>query len=108
MRDARVEDVEHGSGSDTDEKEESGPAGLNPEQVYTIGVFPSHQSPVYLHFSTKQEKVIMPIIFGTRKSAIYTLNNIANIHLICVCVHHEIIIKCDLSLLFLVLLLHHQ
>ncbi|CAL8111752.1 unnamed protein product [Orchesella dallaii] len=55
MRDARVEDVDHVSDSDTDDKDESGPAGLYSE-AFTVGVFPSHQSPVYLHFSTKQEK----------------------------------------------------
>lgn len=69
MRDARVEDVDHGSGSDTDDKE-SGPPGLNPEQVYTVGVFPSHQSPIYLHFCTKQEKVI--IIIMEEKLSLYS------------------------------------
>lgn len=51
-----MEDVDHVSDSDTDDKDESGPPGLNSD-AFTIGVFPTHQSPIYLHLSTKQEKV---------------------------------------------------
>lgn len=64
MRDARVEDVDHVSDSDTDDKDESGPSGLHSES-FTIGVFPSHQSPIYLHLSTKQEKVRARLFSGS-------------------------------------------
>ncbi|XP_035703733.1 uncharacterized protein CG43867 isoform X2 [Folsomia candida] len=52
MRDARVEDVDHVS--DDSDKEES-PTNATSD-VFTVGIFPSHQSPIYLHFATKQEK----------------------------------------------------
>jgi hypothetical protein len=56
MRDARVEDVDHVSDSDNDDKDEGSPTSLE-DNALTIGIFPSHQSPVYLHMSTKQDKV---------------------------------------------------
>ena len=37
MRDAKVEDVDHVSDSDTDDKDESGPPGLNGD-AFTVGV----------------------------------------------------------------------
>ncbi len=56
MRDARVDDVDHVSDSDNDDKEEP---GSNNESIdaFTVGIFPSYQSPIYLHLGTKQEKV---------------------------------------------------
>lgn len=56
MRDARVDDVDHVSDSDNDEKEEPGPNN-GASDAFTVGVFPTHQSPIYLHFASKQEKV---------------------------------------------------
>jgi hypothetical protein len=56
MRDARVEDVDHVSDSDNDDKDESGHGDVSSD-AFTVGIFPSHQSPIYLHLATKQEKV---------------------------------------------------
>ncbi|KAJ8688186.1 hypothetical protein QAD02_023981 [Eretmocerus hayati] len=50
MRDARVEEVEHMSDSDSEERESE----ANHEQ--TIGIFPSHQGPTYLLMQHKQDK----------------------------------------------------
>ncbi|XP_065213244.1 uncharacterized protein CG43867 isoform X3 [Planococcus citri] len=49
MREARVEQVEHVSDSDSDEKE------AEPAQNFTIGIFPSSQPPTYLLMPSKQE-----------------------------------------------------
>lgn len=51
MREARVEQVEHVSDSDSDEKEDQ------PSQNFTIGIFPSSQPPTYLLMPSKQEMV---------------------------------------------------
>ncbi|XP_066603516.1 uncharacterized protein CG43867 isoform X5 [Prorops nasuta] len=49
MRDARVEEVEHVSDSDSEEREEC-------PHERTIGIFPTHQGPTYLLMPHKQEK----------------------------------------------------
>jgi hypothetical protein len=51
MREARVEQVEHVSDSDSDEKE------TDLTHKYTIGVFPNSQPPTYLLMPSKQEMV---------------------------------------------------
>ncbi|XP_018571697.1 uncharacterized protein CG43867 isoform X3 [Anoplophora glabripennis] len=49
MRDARVEEIEHLSDSDSEERD--------PEQPdFTIGIFPTNQAPTYLAIPGKQEK----------------------------------------------------
>jgi len=52
-----VEDVDHVSDSDNDDKDETGHGDGVASDAFTIGIFPSHQSPIYLHLATKQEKV---------------------------------------------------
>ncbi|VEN50034.1 unnamed protein product [Callosobruchus maculatus] len=49
MRDAKVEEIEHLSDSDSEEQDSEQPK-------YTVGIFPSNQAPTYLHFTGKQEK----------------------------------------------------
>lgn len=49
MRDARVEEVDHVSDSDSEERE-------GETNEFTIGIFPTHVGPTYLIFSNKQEK----------------------------------------------------
>lgn len=51
MRDARVEEVDHMSDSDSEEREGEGQA-----LELTVGIFPTHQGPTYLLFPSKQEK----------------------------------------------------
>lgn len=51
MRDARVEEVDHVSDSDSEERDPDGP----PPEL-TVGIFPTHQGPTYLLFPGKQEK----------------------------------------------------
>lgn len=50
MRDARVEEVEHVSDSDSEERDTECP------HERTIGIFPTHQGPTYLLIPHKQEK----------------------------------------------------
>jgi len=50
MRDARVEEVDHVSDSDSEEHEAE-------NSELTIGIFPTHQGPTYLLMPTKQDKV---------------------------------------------------
>ncbi|XP_068967511.1 uncharacterized protein CG43867-like isoform X4 [Bombus flavifrons] len=50
MRDARVEEVEHVSDSDSEERDAEGP------HERTIGIFPTHQGPTYLLMPHKQDK----------------------------------------------------
>jgi len=50
MRDARVEEVEHMSDSDSEEKDAECP------HERTIGIFPTHQGPTYLLMPHKQDK----------------------------------------------------
>ncbi|XP_011499249.1 PREDICTED: uncharacterized protein CG43867 [Ceratosolen solmsi marchali] len=50
MRDARVEEVEHVSDSDSEERESES------AHEQTIGIFPSHQGPTYLLMQHKQDK----------------------------------------------------
>ncbi|XP_063979073.1 uncharacterized protein CG43867 isoform X2 [Diachasmimorpha longicaudata] len=50
MRDARVEEVEHVSDSDSEERDAECP------HERTIGIFPTHQGPTYLLMPHKQEK----------------------------------------------------
>ncbi|XP_031776947.1 uncharacterized protein CG43867 isoform X3 [Nasonia vitripennis] len=50
MRDARVEEVEHVSDSDSEERDSECP------HEQTIGIFPSHQGPTYLLMQHKQDK----------------------------------------------------
>lgn len=50
MRDARVEEVEHLSDSDSEEQTSE------PDDRLTIGIFPSHQGPTYLLMQHKQDK----------------------------------------------------
>ena len=52
MRDARVEEVDHVSDSDSEEQEADGHS-----TDLTIGIFPTHQGPTYLLMPSKQEKV---------------------------------------------------
>ncbi|XP_074025916.1 uncharacterized protein CG43867 isoform X5 [Leptinotarsa decemlineata] len=49
MRDAKVEEIEHLSDSDSEEHDTEQPK-------FTVGIFPSNQAPTYLHFTGKQEK----------------------------------------------------
>jgi len=56
MRDARVEELEHASDSDSEEAE-NGPALTTGNSAHlTIGIFPSHEDPSYLLLANKQEK----------------------------------------------------
>ena len=50
MRDARVEEVEHMSDSDSEERDSESAPEL------TVGIFPSHQGPTYLLMQHKQDK----------------------------------------------------
>ncbi|KAK0096586.1 hypothetical protein PV326_005047 [Microctonus aethiopoides] len=50
MRDARVEEVEHVSDSDSEERDNECP------HERTIGIFPTHQGPTYLLMPHKQDK----------------------------------------------------
>lgn len=50
MRDARVEEVEHVSDSDSEERDTECP------HERTIGIFPTHQGPTYLLMPHKQDK----------------------------------------------------
>lgn len=47
MRDAKVEEIEHLSDSDSEEQDSEQPQ-------YTVGIFPNNQAPTYLHFGGKQ------------------------------------------------------
>ncbi|XP_057660411.1 uncharacterized protein CG43867 isoform X4 [Diorhabda carinulata] len=49
MRDAKVEEIEHLSDSDSEEQDSDQPK-------FTVGIFPNNQAPTYLHFTGKQEK----------------------------------------------------
>lgn len=50
MRDARVEEIEHLSDSDSEERD--------PEQPdFTIGIFPTNQAPTYLAIPGKQVRL---------------------------------------------------
>ncbi|XP_052123012.1 uncharacterized protein CG43867 isoform X4 [Frankliniella occidentalis] len=49
MRDARVEEVDHVSDSDSEEQDTDG-------SDLTIGIFPTHQGPTYLLMPSKQER----------------------------------------------------
>nr|CAD7456720.1 unnamed protein product [Timema tahoe] len=51
MRDARVEEVDHVSDSDGEDREADGQT-----TELTIGIFPTHQGPTYLLMASKQEK----------------------------------------------------
>lgn len=52
MRDARVEEVEHVSDSDSEERED-----LSQSQAHlTIAIYPAHQGPTYLILNGKQER----------------------------------------------------
>lgn len=55
MKDARVKDVDHKSDSDNEDKDDNSIGDFN--DSLTIEILPSHQSPIYLHFSSKQDKV---------------------------------------------------
>lgn len=52
MRDARVEEVEHVSDSDSEEREELGQSQAH----LTIAIYPAHQGPTYLILPGKQER----------------------------------------------------
>lgn len=52
MRDARVEQVDHVSDSDSEDRD------TDTSQL-TIGIFPSHQGPTYLLMPNKQDKVVL-------------------------------------------------
>lgn len=51
MRDAKVEEIEHLSDSDSEEQDSEQPQ-------YTVGIFPNNQAPTYLHFTAKQVTLI--------------------------------------------------
>lgn len=56
MRDARVEELEHVSDSDSEEAE-GGPVVPTVGSAHlTVGIFPSHEDPTYLLLGNKQEK----------------------------------------------------
>lgn len=59
MRDARVEEVEHFSDSDSEEKDTEQPD-------LTVGIFPSNQGPTYLLCPGKQ--VVLPNLFHLHHS----------------------------------------
>ena len=52
MRDARVEEVEHVSDSDSEEREDIGQS----QARLTVAIFPAHQGPTYLILPGKQER----------------------------------------------------
>ena len=64
MRDARVEEVDHVSDSDSGEEAEAAPTASTASSSahaggsahLTIGIFPNQQDPTYLLLSNKQEK----------------------------------------------------
>lgn len=47
MRDAKVDEIEHLSDSDSEDQDSEQPK-------YTVGIFPNNQAPTYLHFTGKQ------------------------------------------------------
>lgn len=49
MRDARVDEVEHVSDSDSEERED-------PQTRLTVAIYPAHQGPTYLILPGKQER----------------------------------------------------
>ncbi|ALC48289.1 CG43867 [Drosophila busckii] len=53
MRDARVEEVEHVSDSDSEEREEAGQDG---QARLTVAIYPAHQGPTYLILAGKPER----------------------------------------------------
>lgn len=52
MRDARVEEVEHVSDSDSEEKDDIGASQAH----LTVAIYPAHQGPTYLILPNKQER----------------------------------------------------
>lgn len=52
MRDARVEEVEHVSDSDSEEREDIGQS----QARLTVAIYPAHQGPTYLILPGKQER----------------------------------------------------
>ncbi|XP_030378287.1 uncharacterized protein CG43867 [Scaptodrosophila lebanonensis] len=52
MRDARVEEVEHVSDSDSEEREDA----AQDQARLTVAIYPAHQGPTYLILSGKQER----------------------------------------------------
>lgn len=52
MRDARVEEVEHVSDSDSEEREDAGQSQVR----LTVAIYPAHQGPTYLILPGKQER----------------------------------------------------
>lgn len=61
MRDARVEEVDHVSDSDSSEEHDGEPRPQHSSDL-TIALHPSHQGPTYLIMPTKQDKVRVIII----------------------------------------------
>lgn len=55
MRDARVEELEHVSDSDSEEAECNSMATARSANL-TVGIFPPHEDPTYLLLANKQEK----------------------------------------------------
>lgn len=58
MRDARVEELEHVSDSDSEETEcnSMNTAAVCRSANLTVGIFPPHEDPTYLLLANKQEK----------------------------------------------------
>lgn len=56
MRDARVEELEHASDSDSEEAEGGSALAATGSAHLTVGIFPSHEDPTYLLLANKQEK----------------------------------------------------
>ncbi len=54
MRDARVEEVDHVSDSDSEEADGPTPSFGTGSAHLTVGIFPANQDPTYLLFSNKQ------------------------------------------------------
>lgn len=56
MRDARVEELEHVSDSDSEEADGGSLVATSGSAHLTVGIFPSHEDPTYLLLANKQEK----------------------------------------------------
>lgn len=64
MRDAKVEEIEHLSDSDSEEQDTEQPR-------YTVGIFPNNQAPTYLHFTGKQVNNFLVLFILVRKCLIF-------------------------------------
>lgn len=67
MRDAKVEEIEHLSDSDSEEQDTEQPR-------FTVGIFPTGQAPTYLHFTGKQVFAFAILYFLNTKMILIKLN----------------------------------